>query len=83
MTPLYWEAFEVQTLNLAEYGIPQNRYRLFIVGSLATIPLNFFPIPKEKQVVLGEALLNVPKSEGANYSQKKQALFKEIPQGGC
>ena len=66
-----------------DYGIPQKRVRLFIVGSLKSekLPKNF-PLPKnyEKQ---SDVLTNVPISEGAQYSSRKKRLFQKIPQGGC
>ena len=68
-----------------EYGIPQKRFRLFIVGSLNSLNLKkFFPLPKNhKTQVLKDALKNVPYSEDVKYSEKKKKLFKMIPPGKC
>lgn len=76
---------EYELINMFEYGVPQKRFRLFIVGSLSSLNLkNFFPLPKNhKTQVLQDVLKNVPSSEGAKYSEKKKKLFKMIPAGKC
>jgi DNA (cytosine-5)-methyltransferase 1 len=58
---------------------------LFIIGSLKSANLpKFFPLPKYyKKQVLRNVLMNVPVSEGVQYSLLKKKLFKKIPQGGC
>ena len=76
---------EFELINMADYGIPQKRVRLFLIGSLKSANLpKFFPLPKyyEKQV-LSDVLMDVPVSEGAQYTLLKKKLFKKIPQGGC
>lgn len=76
---------EFDLINMEDYGIPQKRQRLFILGSLKSINLtNLFPIPKlyPKQV-LRDVLMNVPDSKGARYSKVKEELFQKIPEGGC
>ena len=76
---------EFELINMADYGVPQKRVRLFIIGSLKSVNFpNFFPLPKYyKNQVLRDVLIDVPVSEGAQYSSLKQKLFKKIPQGGC
>lgn len=73
---------EYKLINMVDYGIPQKRERVLIVGFLKK--KNFFPIPIlfQKQL-LGDALKSVAVSKGAQYSVTKQSLFKLIPQGGC
>lgn len=75
---------EYELINMSEYGIPQKRVRLIIVGYFMGLTLNVLPLPKiySKQV-LRDVLSNVPKSEGARYPESKLKLFKLIPQGGC
>ena len=75
---------EYELINMAEYGVPQKRFRLFIIGTLTSLKLkNFFPLLKKyKTQVLKDVLTNVPFSEGAKYSEKKK-LFKMIPPGKC
>lgn len=76
---------EFELINMVDYGIPQKRVRLFIIGSLKSASLaKFFPLPKYyKNQVLSDVLINVPVSKGAQYSSLKKKLFKKIPQGGC
>lgn len=76
---------EFELINMVDYGIPQKRVRLFIIGSLKSENLpKFFPIPKYyKKQVLSDALTNVPISKGAHYPPLKKKLFKKIPPGGC
>ena len=76
---------EWHLINLENYGIPQKRRRLFIVGTLNNLfAVPFFPLVKsEKKVILQDILNNVPNSGGITYTEKKQALFKQIRQGGC
>jgi DNA (cytosine-5)-methyltransferase 1 len=79
-------------LNSANYDVPQKRERVFIVGvrsasssassSACTTPFKF-PEQSINIKVLKDALLNVPDSNGAKYSEEKIKLFKMIPQGGC
>ncbi len=71
-------------LDASKYSVPQKRERVFIVGVLKSINLSF-EFPKEciTKKVLKDVLVNVPVSNGLKYNQKKQDLFKMIPQGGC
>lgn len=73
-----------KVLNAVNYGIPQKRERVIIIGILKKYGINF-EYPKESNhiVPVGVALENVPKSAGSKYSDKKKKLFKLIPQGGC
>ena len=75
---------EYELINMSEYGIPQKRVRLLIVGHFINLKLNILPLPKiYPKLVLRDVLFNVPKSEGAQYPASKIKLFKLIPQGGC
>lgn len=70
-------------LNSANYKVPQKRERIFIVGTLKTLNMDFkFPSIR-KPIVLKDVLKNVPESPGASYPPSKIELFKLIPQGGC
>jgi DNA (cytosine-5)-methyltransferase 1 len=69
-------------LNSVEYGVPQKRERVVIVGVRNGV--NFkFPKPDSKVVTLREALKDVPKSEGQQYSPKRKAILEMVPPGGC
>lgn len=74
-----------QVLNSNDYGVPQNRERIFIIGVLKSLNKSYrFPRPLETpKPVLGD-VLSIPTNEmiGSKYSQEKVELFKLIPQGG-
>ena len=73
-----------QILNAHDYGVPQKRERIFIIGVLKSFNKEFFfPSKNEVKLVLKDVLKNVPESNCAKYSDEKIRLFKKIPQGGC
>ena len=75
---------QTKLLNAWDYGVPQKRERLFIVGSSIKHNLQFsFPKPITSKPLLKDVLYNVPRSEGMQYNNYKKYLFKKIPQGGC
>ena len=75
---------EHRVLNSAEFGVPQKRERVFIIGKLKSLNLNFqFPVKNEKAILLKDVLHDVPPSPCAAYNQEKIDLYKQIPQGGC
>lgn len=73
-------------LNAVNYNVPQKRERIFIIG-IRNIPTNqapfIFPDPRDNIITVGEALLNVSESAGAEYNAEKIRLYRMIPQGGC
>lgn len=79
-----------EILNAVNYGVPQYRSRLFIVGSPKGI--NFqFPKPKEKiAVTVGEALFDLPNlRNGATTCRRKYKseplsdYAQELREGAC
>ena len=75
---------EYKLLNANDYGVPQKRERVFIIGTLKEKNIRFqFPEKSGKQALLKDVLYNVPQSDGAKYNEEKINLFKLIPQGGC
>ena len=75
---------EYKLLNSHDYGVPQKRERIFIIGILKTTNINFeFPKTYPIKPVLKDILCNVPSSIGAKYTEAKMVLYKMIPQGGC
>ncbi|MBP8707994.1 MAG: DNA (cytosine-5-)-methyltransferase [Caldisericia bacterium] len=65
------------------YDVAQKRERLIIIGVRKdlNIPI-LFPKENDYLITLREALKDVPKSEGQNYSDKKKKIMQMIPEGG-
>ena len=71
-------------VNAVNYGVPQKRERVLIVGTRTDLKLTFhFPREYRRIVTLREALKNVPQSEGMKYSEKRREILKLVPPGGC
>jgi len=73
---------EYQLLNAVDYSVPQKRERIFIIGRLKHLKFTF-PEKNKKIILLKDVLINVPKSNGDKYSEKKIKLFQKIKQGSC
>ncbi len=69
-------------LDAVNYGVPQKRKRIFIVGTLPGIHFEY-PEPQKGIVTLRQALKGVPPSPGAAYSTARAAIMKLVPPGGC
>ncbi|MEL6351129.1 MAG: DNA cytosine methyltransferase [Cyanobacteria bacterium J06627_28] len=64
-----------QVLNAKDYGVPQRRERLFLLGARKDLPLPSYPEPLGHQVTCAEALDDLPDAE-----QSEQLLFcDEVP----
>ena len=73
-----------KVLNAKDYEVPQKRERIFIIGVQSSIDRVFtYPKKSDKNVLLKDVLINVPPSLGSSYSEKKIAVMKLVPQGGC
>jgi len=51
-----------QVLNAADYGVPQARRRLFLMGGRSGLPLPIYPQPT-KHTTVGEAIADIPNAE--------------------
>lgn len=71
-----------ELLNAVNYGVPQKRERIIIVGTLPEYEFNF-PKPEERIVTIKEAFFNVPKSEGMLFSANRKRILDMVPPGGC
>ena len=77
---------EWKILNSNDYGVPQKRKRLIIIGFKRELNLlNSFNWPTIEQYkpTLKDALINVPNSPGYEYPEKKLKILKMVPPGGC
>lgn len=71
-------------LNANDYGVPQKRERLFIIGVRQDIEKEYtFPSPQQYKPILKDILLDCPESEGLKYNQKKFNIMQQIPEDGC
>lgn len=69
-------------LNAVDYGVPQKRERVVIIGTKEGV--NFeFPKREAKIKTIRDALKDVPESEGQTYSKNKKAVLELVPPGGC
>ena len=72
---------QYKILDAMNYEVPQKRRRIFIVGTLPGI--NFvYPEPSKRIITLREGLKNVPKSQGAKYSESRAKILTLVPPGG-
>jgi DNA (cytosine-5)-methyltransferase 1 len=74
-------------LNAGDYGIAQNRHRLFIFGSLKNNKFDF-PVCNVSKKTLRDVIYDIENNNIINpvnqtYSTNKLKYFKKIPQGGC
>jgi DNA (cytosine-5)-methyltransferase 1 len=69
-------------LNAVDYGVPQNRKRVFIVCSLSNIELNA-PNEISKKVTVGDAILDLPEIENGflcnslEYDKKPHSSYSK------
>jgi len=73
-----------KVLNAFDYGVPQKRERMIIVGTRSDINKEYeFPEPSPSKKVLRDVLPGAPPSEGIQYSEKKRRVMELVPEGGC
>ncbi len=81
-------SIQYQILDAWDYGVPQIRKRLIVVGIRNDIAGKIryeFPKPHEYKPVIGDIALekNPDKSICSYYSAKKYSYMSRIPPGGC
>ena len=81
------EGYMMQTylLNAWDYGVAQKRERIVIIGirnDIADRLIIYPPEPHAYKPVLRDILVDVPTSEGSQYSDYKRKIFEIVPPGG-
>jgi DNA (cytosine-5)-methyltransferase 1 len=77
---------EYKVLNAWDYGVPQKRQRIFIIGIRNDLvdKVSFsFPKERDYKPVLKDVIKDVPLSDGAKYPNSKKEVLDLVPQGGC
>ena len=66
-------------LNAADYGVPQNRYRVFYVG----LKNDYFHFPEERKekVTCQEAIEDLRLADGTNYPCKPSTTYQRLMRG--
>lgn len=74
----------MQVLNSLDYGVPQNRLRVFIVGIRSDTKIEWkFPLPvKERKLTLLDAISDLPQigqnQSGENYISKPMTSYQSL-----
>lgn len=66
----YQVALPYRVLNAADYGVPQDRKRLFLIGARKGLPLPCYPEPSGVRITVWEAIGDLPDAD----------LFQELKQ---
>lgn len=56
-----------QVLNAADYGVPQDRRRLFLIATRKGLPVPEYPQPQQKRTTVWDAIGDLPNAD--NYSE--------------
>lgn len=82
-------SFYYKLLNASDYNVPQNRYRVFMLGIRKDLDKGFIfpdPIKDKKKLIIGEVLNKpVPKNEKTeiwDLSPQSKKIIEHIPEGG-
>jgi DNA (cytosine-5)-methyltransferase 1 len=59
----YTVASPYQVLNAADFGVPQDRRRLFVLGARRGLPLPDYPSPNEARTTVWEAIGDLPDAD--------------------
>lgn len=87
---LGYDVAEPRILRAVDYGVPQKRERVFIVGTRKDLGLKYaYPTPLQETFVLRDALFkgqlyrtDVPESPGISYPKRKREVLEMVPPGG-
>ncbi len=74
---------DYKVLNAWDFGVAQKRERIFIVGTRKDYSIEFeWPEKHDYRPVLRDVLIDVPESEGQQYSVMKKSVLELVPPGG-
>lgn len=59
-------------LNACNYGVPQSRERLFIIGCRGDLPLPNYPLPSQDKVTVWEGIADLP-----DVNQYEELLYQD------
>ena len=71
--------FKYAVLNAADYGIPQNRRRLFVVGFKEDVDFDFPPITKKLNYVMKDFSINNCDFGHFNHTSDGEIVINKIP----
>ena len=63
-----------RVLNAAEYGVPQNRERLFLMAARAGLSLPGYPIAERKKVTVLDAISDLPDADAFDHLLNTDSL---------
>jgi DNA (cytosine-5)-methyltransferase 1 len=66
-----------KVLNASEYGIPQNRHRLFLIGARVGEPLPEYPKAEAEKVTVWDAIGDLPNADKFPVLQKSDTVNVE------
>ena len=64
-----------RVLNAADYGVPQNRQRLFLIAARCDQQLPQYPLPKESRVIVKDAIGDLPDADKFDELRDDDSVF--------
>lgn len=64
-----------QVLNAANYGVPQNRQRLFLIAARNDQQLPEYPLPRNQRVTIRDAISDLPDAEKFSELKDDDSVF--------
>jgi DNA (cytosine-5)-methyltransferase 1 len=66
-----------RVLNAADYGVPQDRRRLFLVGTRKGLTSPEYPVPIDRRITVGEAIEDLPNADSFDELNLTDAVTVE------
>ena len=63
-----------KVLNAADYGVPQNRHRLFLLAARADLPLPDYPAPLPGRTTVRDAISDLPDADRFDELETKERV---------